>query len=715
MSYSKSDKDKFFKSVDSLKKYRRAEMSDDSGKDIVDSLYTDLLPNEQILQSCLTDNTTFLIGRKGTGKSTIFLKLQSEYRKRGNILSCYIDAKTIFESSQSEFTGTDHLEGVISDDSLNRYILERNFIQSILHSLIEEIQKRSESFLDKVKKFLGVGPVDIVKDQLKKLNDSIDNNDHLKSIEVPSLQQISINRKLTTENANEIALARDNKLDAKSSPIDLSLNAATSTNRTTKDSRKNLSEIEEKFSDVFLKVFQIKNLISQLKEILSGLGIKSLVILLDDFSEIPDDYMRVFVDVILAPLNNWSEEFIKFKVAAYPNRVYFGKIDQGKIDKINLDFYQLYSTRGSKSVMEEKSIDFTKRLIEKRIQYFTNQPTEYFFDIKKESLENYYELIFQISMNVPRIIGYILFYCYESKISYGQPINRSSLEDAAGRYYVSTIEPFFHTTTYSLKSFEEKISILQLKELLQIFVDEQKNIQKKIKSGELAGAVYDVVRTNPFTSHFIFNPIHEQFLKTLELNFFLSKYNEMSGRDGGKNSVYCLNYGLCIKYNLRWGYPRGSENRKYIISRPFEFNNIIENFLRTSKRISCINIDCNRNFQYEHLPHLEFNGMKCPSCSNPVRIISNSESIQSELLKIDKAKLLPEVELGILHEIHKSDKSLRAKEIAEELDCSYQLIGRRAKKLDESMGLISREDEAGQKVVYKLTENAKNEYFPETD
>jgi hypothetical protein len=290
MSYSKSDKDKFFKSVDSLKKYRRAEMSDDSGKDIVDSLYTDLLPNEQILQSCLTDNTTFLIGRKGTGKSTIFLKLQSEYRKRGNILSCYIDAKTIFESSQSEFTGADHLEGVISDDSLNRYILERNFIQSILHSLIEEIQKRTESFLDKVKKFLGVGPVDIVKDQLKKLNNSIDNNDHLKSIEVPSLQQISINKKLTIENANEIALARDNKLDAKSSPIDLSFNAATSTNRTTKDSRKNLSEIEEKFSDVFLKVFQIKNLISQLKEILSGLGIKSLVILLDDFSEIPDDY-----------------------------------------------------------------------------------------------------------------------------------------------------------------------------------------------------------------------------------------------------------------------------------------------------------------------------------------------------------------------------------------------------------------------------------------
>jgi len=76
MVYSKTDKDNFFAAVDSLKKYRRAEITDEAGKDLVDLLYTDMLPNEQILKACLTDNTTFLIGRKGTGKSTIFLKLQ---------------------------------------------------------------------------------------------------------------------------------------------------------------------------------------------------------------------------------------------------------------------------------------------------------------------------------------------------------------------------------------------------------------------------------------------------------------------------------------------------------------------------------------------------------------------------------------------------------------------------------------------------------------
>lgn len=714
MSYSKADKDNFFAAVDSLKKYRRAEITDEAGKDLVDTLYTDLLSNEQVLKACLTDNTTFLIGRKGTGKSTIFLKLQREYRKRGNVLSCYIDAKTVFESSQTEYIGIEHLNGTISDDELNKYIVERNFIQSILRSLLEEIQKKSDTFLEKIKQVLGIGGVRIVTEKLRSLNDSIENNDHLKLIEVPSLQQISINRKSSAEKANETALSKDNQLTGKASPSDFGVDANTSINRTTKNSKKHSSELEEQFSDVFLKVFKIKNFIDQLKDILSLLKIRNLVILLDDFSEIPDQSMRVFVDVVLAPLNNWSEEFIKFKVAAYPNRVYFGKIDQGKIDKINLDFYDLYSTRVSKSIMEEKSIDFTKRLIEKRVEYFTNQSVEYFFDTRKEPIQEYYELIFQISMNVPRIIGYILYYCYESKVAYDNPITKASLEDAAEKYYELTIEPFFHNTTYSLKSFEEKISILQLRELLLIFADELKNIQRKIKVGELSGVIYDVVRNNPYTSHFIFNPIHEQFLKTLELNFFVSKYNEMSGRDGGKQSVYCLNYGLCAKHSLRWGYPKGSEHRKYLISRPFDFNKIIEDFLRTSKRIICINPECNRNFPFEQLQFLEFTNMKCPDCQNPVKVIANSEAIEAELSRVDNAKLLPDVELGILYEIHKSEKPLKPKEIAEELDCSHQLIGWRAKKLDETKGLISREGEVGQR-VYKLTDRGKEDYFPESD
>ena len=40
------------------------------------------------------DNTTVLIGRRGTGKSTIFMRMQNELRKQNDIMTCYIDVKS---------------------------------------------------------------------------------------------------------------------------------------------------------------------------------------------------------------------------------------------------------------------------------------------------------------------------------------------------------------------------------------------------------------------------------------------------------------------------------------------------------------------------------------------------------------------------------------------------------------------------------------------
>ena len=98
-------------------------------------------------------------------------------------------------------------------------------------------------------------------------------------------------------------------------------------------------------------------------------GVKHLYIFVDDFSELPEDAMRVVVDSLLAPLNNWSDELIKFKVAAYPGRVYYGQIDKTKIDEVALDLFSLYGTTDV-SDMEEKGIDFTRRLIERRLEEY---------------------------------------------------------------------------------------------------------------------------------------------------------------------------------------------------------------------------------------------------------------------------------------------------------------------------------------------------------
>ena len=69
------------------------------------------------------DNTTFLVGRKGTGKSTIFLKLENEYRKKSGYLPCYVDVKTVYELSKTVVTNQEYLSEYFSGEQLQKYLI----------------------------------------------------------------------------------------------------------------------------------------------------------------------------------------------------------------------------------------------------------------------------------------------------------------------------------------------------------------------------------------------------------------------------------------------------------------------------------------------------------------------------------------------------------------------------------------------------------------
>ncbi len=59
--------------------------------------------------------------------------------------------------------------------------------------------------------------------------------------------------------------------------------------------------------------------------------------------------------------------------------------------------------------MEEGAVNFTQRLLEKRVKYFCKGDISTFFDVKPQyQMSDYYQLLFSVSMNVPRVMGYIL-------------------------------------------------------------------------------------------------------------------------------------------------------------------------------------------------------------------------------------------------------------------------------------------------------------------
>jgi hypothetical protein len=707
--YNRYEIDGFSDAVESLKKYRRADLIDDDGLNLLETLYTDLLPNDAILQKCLYENTTFLIGRKGTGKSTIFLRVEQEIRKKKDCISCYLDVKTIYESSSSSIPENDYLSDLLPSESLEKYLIERSFIKSVLTEIRKEISIKTDSFCLRCLSHIKKTKPEKVNEKLDRLKDKIENDEMIRSIEIPTLKRIYT----TTKNGSEGFSDRDLTLGSLELEVNPNVYGCSGSLKTdsgihSKKSHKSISETENQFSNVFIQVFQIKEVISEIKDILEILNIKHLYILLDDFSEIDDYAIRTFVDVILAPLNNWSEEFIKFKVAAYPNRIYYGKIDPGKVDTVNLDFYDLYSYFG-RDQMEEKAVDFTKRLIEKRILHFTKKEVSYFFDTGKESINEYYKLLFKVSMNVPRIMGYILSYCYQDKIIYNKMITKSDIENASQKYYEEKLIPFFDTTTYSMIKFDEKIPILQFKELLDMITERLVEIRRRINTNDLKGSTY--IQNFPYSSHFYLDPRLEEFLRTLELNFFISKYTDLSDKDGTPSSIYCINYGLAKKRNLLWGKPEGNKYRKYFIERPFDFNKLIKDFLSSSKKIYCTNSRCNKRFTFEELPMLEYYHFKCNECGGFVQVEPVlSAKIKSKLEKIDDSKLLPPQEIKILTELEIAKSPLFAKDIAEEVDLSSYVIASRCKKLSEDSGLVKRIKES-KLYEYEITEDARRLYF----
>ena len=712
MVYNEEQLTGFFEAVESLKKYRRADLTDDKGRSLLKELYTDLLPNDYILKKSLRENTTFLIGRKGTGKSTIFLRLEQELRGMNGYLPCYLDVKTLYESSQNGLLGSKNLENIFDSEALNKYLIERAFIQTILTRIIDEVSNKFNSTSNKILQALGISKVDEVKERLSELRSNIKDNHYIEKIELPLLQTI-MSKETTSHEENKYE-----KFSSESIKVNAEMSLEGASGRFEiggKDKGSKITLDTEKyddiFSNIFLKVFQVQEIITIMKDTLAALNIRHLYVLLDDFSEIDDSSIKTFVDVVLAPLNNWSDEFIKFKVAAYPNRIYYGKIDPGKVDTIELDFYNLYSGF-DRNKMEINAIGFTEKILEKRFLKFTNGSPEVFFDTSTNSIEDYYEILFNASMNVPRILGYILSYCYQSRVIYNYKIGKRDIELAAQRYYEDKIDSFFKTTTHSLISMNEKITALQLKNLLNLLIINSKEIKKRISTKNLKGSLY--ISTEPFSSHFHFDPRYEDFIKTLELNYFISKYSDIVDKDGNQASIYSLNYGLCVKNNIIWGKPKGSKYSKYFTQRPFNYNKLIKEFLSTSERIICTNPDCQKQFDVEEMKFLEFSNFKCNVCSSKVIIETLDDDIREVIAKIDKTKMLPVPEVKILKELQNSENDLYARDLAQEIDYSGQLIGWRGKKLEEKYKLVKRTKETGKPYKYGLTKEG-SDFFIDWD
>lgn len=132
----------FHNIAQSLKQYRRADLKEFSGQigdNPIDAVYVDPLPKNAILNTVLAPTTTFLLGRKGTGKSTVFARAQSELRARADVISTYIDVKALAELLDAGDHSTIPEGAGLSPELIGEHLLKKGFLAQILKELVEEI------------------------------------------------------------------------------------------------------------------------------------------------------------------------------------------------------------------------------------------------------------------------------------------------------------------------------------------------------------------------------------------------------------------------------------------------------------------------------------------------------------------------------------------------------------------------------------------------
>ncbi|MFF3853734.1 hypothetical protein [Micromonospora sp. NPDC002575] len=647
------------------------------------------------MNTILKPNTTFVVGRKGTGKSTIFQRAQHELRKMADVTSAYIDIKTVFEASQIDpamSAQLAQLEGSLPPGALERLLLHKAFLHSMISSIRDELRRRIEPTLwKKLRRALG-GTLDEI---FEGLDDILADADRIRFENVlGAYLRAGVATKSLEQ--GEASATSANLGVSKQLSAGFGVESSSSYTETTAD--------ESAYADVLMRTFDIKNFILQLKVLLDRFKIRHLYIFVDDFSELPLEAMKVVVDALLGPLNNWSDELVKFKIAAYPGRIYYGQVDKSKIDEVNLDLFSLYGT-GDIVAMEEKAVDFTRRLIQRRLGHFTlGTPGVNFFAVKKG--DDLWRQLFYATMANPRSLGYLLFFAYETSLIYGREISARDVRLAARRYYEEKLNAYFEMNRFLQESFDERSSIFSLKELLDKVVD---------KSKALRGSTSSVIREQQGrapTSHFHVLLELEPLLATLELNFFVTKYYVMTDRDGRKVAVYALNYGLCQQNNIEFGRPVGSREqryRQYYAERLFDYSPILRDYLASNQEIVCSK--CGARHDYSDLEMLRRYGMLCPACRiGECNVINLSRKYEDTLRAVNENLLLPRVELGILHTLKSEGRPLFAQEVAGDLDCSYQLVGKRAKALSER-GLVHRgENEQGRR-QYTPTPLAARVYF----
>ncbi len=699
---SANDLDGLRSAIETLKQYKRSNLKDGAtAVDLTKALYVDPRPNDATLLQLKRPSHALVLGRKGTGKSTLFQRFQVSVRETGTSVSAYLDIKALFQHAQLK--SVQEAVGSGQNQANAQFALElclwRSFMALLITDIIAELPKQEVrlGFWQRLAAQLGL---------VRTRNDMRGHFTGLRDIQ-RYVDRIQIDRFLRTEGET-----RKGEVEFEEGGIQFAVNVSQEpgvsggVQRVASQTTALQSLLKNK--GVALQQLRIDKFIDDLRGALAASGLQYLHLVVDDFSELPEEAMQLFAACILEPFDNLASDIVKFKIAAYPGRVVLGNVDRGRFEVIHLDSHELFKATDV-ATRDARAIEFVKRLVSNRITHFCRcDPTEFF----EEPEDRIWESLYFASAANPRTLGHILYFMLEHYLERGKRITINAVGKGAEAHYHERIDTVFSGGRSADQTLAPRGTLHTHQDLLERLITRAQSLANRERgAGEPANlsSIRVVSGGKIPVSHFRTASQLEDFLASLELNAFVSKYADVTDAVGTKFTVYTFNYGMCQVYKLPWyGTKAAEKHGRFFMTEELDFSQAVVGYYNEAIEFVCSS--CKRVEPGSFIEVLKRIQMWCPHCREGTMAERPTRLNYGPAPALPKPELvLSEKEFELVALLGDSKKALSARQMGPELDMTASEVGHRASAL-VARGIVESAGKVGGKNTYKLSVNAQASY-----
>jgi hypothetical protein len=605
------------------------------------------------LRQVLGDYDQLIVGRRGTGKTTLL------YRALVECMESWVNENALARpKTLGIYIDVSKCQSLNENDNEEYMTFEHNFASELCNAIVREIKRSwpetgsNHNILAKIFKHVEERKKKAEFDKLVAELSAL----LMKGVPAISSSSTTIKKKKSSKVKESVKVKAGGALALEK----VSVSSETSAGADDEQYE------EEEWADTIHYRLNISDLLGAIGKLRQAAGISSIFIFIDEFSALSTPLQGRFSTLARKILGN--EHGVRLKICAITDNYTLGSsiILQRDLFEIPLDLDAFVERSGSLNAAMQGLADFTKELITHRLgAYGAVTAEELFEDFEYAAIE-----LSRATMGVPRTLGIALREAWSRAISQGRKkISKGDVEAgirSASRGY--------------------------LNQLLNAAGPALPSYVKDIWEALIGRATQERMKSKGEASHFLALPKHQPKLKYL--NMFFVTHLLTDGRTTKKEmlsrSQYCFDYGQCMEHNL------GHTTDKNIIRQQrFAYDDTLEKFS-------------------SHFMDSEPQAYRCPSCGtkyNETDLMVAGHRMtfcpkdKTDLVMNDErfsVNVYTEEEIRIIGAIRSSshEDAKYAREIADDVGCYSQKVAKFGAKLERE-GIAERRKDGERFLYYK--------------